>query len=305
MREETARLQFAYDGSAVADGTMEVRQFAPALLAMSDLIHEANARLNGDAASVSVRVSSRFERGSFVTLLSIAQRAKEIKESLLGEDFKAAENLLKALGFARSAGTGVLQLAKRIGGKPFTKTPVAGGEIAFNISDSTINFIVSKDVADLYEDGPVREALRGVLKPLERDGIDRLEIREGDETLERVEKSDLPFFATVEDSVVEEHSGTMETLLAVETVGFREGLKWRFSDGSSSFLAKISDKVFLDEVDRGRPFAKGYILRVTLKRTSKLDSNGALRTENEIVDVLEVKPRPRQARIEFPEAGST
>ena len=110
MGQETAHIEFAYDGVAVADGRMEVRYFAPALLAMSDLVHEANARLNGDLASISVRVNSEFKGGSFLTGLTVVQTVKRVKDALLSDDFKASEELLKLLGLARTAGDGVIQL---------------------------------------------------------------------------------------------------------------------------------------------------------------------------------------------------
>lgn len=50
-----ARFQLAYDGPSLRRGTMNVNELAPALLATADLLQEANHRLNGDKATVSVK----------------------------------------------------------------------------------------------------------------------------------------------------------------------------------------------------------------------------------------------------------
>ena len=54
----------------------------------------------------------------------------------------------------------------------------------------------------------------------------------------------------------------MEILLQIEALAFREGNKWRFSDGESSFYAEIRDAEFLKRVDDGEAFAKGDKLHV-------------------------------------------
>jgi hypothetical protein len=46
----------AYDGPEVAGGHMDVADLAPALLGIGEACREANAILNGDRATVSVRI---------------------------------------------------------------------------------------------------------------------------------------------------------------------------------------------------------------------------------------------------------
>ena len=75
-----ARIQIVYDGDALKDGEMDVRQLAPALLPIGDLLESANKALNDDSATVSVRVRSDFKQGSFeidfVVVQSLAEQAK-------------------------------------------------------------------------------------------------------------------------------------------------------------------------------------------------------------------------------------
>ena len=68
-----ADFQIAYDGEAVRAGSMDVRDLAPALLAVGDLVSQANVILNGDRATASVRVESDFKRSSFEISLLLHQ----------------------------------------------------------------------------------------------------------------------------------------------------------------------------------------------------------------------------------------
>ena len=56
MSKETFTI--AYDGPALQDGAMEVRDLAPALLALGQLLDAANATLNGDAAKIKLQVKA-------------------------------------------------------------------------------------------------------------------------------------------------------------------------------------------------------------------------------------------------------
>ncbi|MBC2728608.1 hypothetical protein [Desulfosporosinus sp.] len=61
----TYELTIAYDGSALQDGTMDVRELAPALLAFGNLLEEANKELNGSNSKMQFLVKTDFKAGSF------------------------------------------------------------------------------------------------------------------------------------------------------------------------------------------------------------------------------------------------
>src|SRR3954447_24454092 len=85
-------LLVAYDGPALKDHTIDVRDLAPALLGAGALFEEANRVLNADRASVRVRVRASRE-GSFQIDLQIVQTiAKQIEGFLTGNPVTAANN---------------------------------------------------------------------------------------------------------------------------------------------------------------------------------------------------------------------
>ncbi len=58
---------------------------------------------------------------------------------------------------------------------------------------------------------------------------------------------------------------SIQTGLVIESPSFKDGNKWRFSDGQSSFYAEITDEAFLKRVDSGKErFGKDDILLVDM-----------------------------------------
>lgn len=91
-------IEAVYDGEAVRSGVMDVKDLAPALLAFSGLLQEANRVLNGERAKVAVKIRSEFRRGSFEVSLQVIQSiVEQAKSVLLGDDLKTARSLLELL----------------------------------------------------------------------------------------------------------------------------------------------------------------------------------------------------------------
>jgi hypothetical protein len=81
---------------------------------------------------------------------------------------------------------------------------------------------------------------------------------------------------------------TIQLTLIIEAPVFKDGNKWRFSDGQNSFHADILDSEFLSSVDEGEPFAKGDLLRVDLRITQER-AGTKITTDRVVVKVHERK----------------
>lgn len=305
MSHET--IQLAYDGEALREGSMDVRDLAPALLAIGRLCERANTVLNGDRAEVAVKVRSDFKTGSFELHIDVSQKIIEAAKFLFShkDEVTTARDLLTILGLSASGlsatGIGLFKLIKWLKGRKATKTIVLeNGNTRIFVDTSTDEHIdVKPEVVNLYNDEGIRQASLDVVKPLETTGIDTFEVREETGPIDIIKREDLPSFASLSVTPPEVPLVTSErdAALVVIKPSFDDDLKWMFSDGEARFSAAMMDSVFLEKLsNRQISFAKGDVLVVHLSTKSYQTATG-LRTEHKVDKVLEVKPAPRQMSL--------
>lgn len=305
MDSDDMKFRIVYDGPALENHEMDIRDLAPALIALSDVFEEAAKTLYGKKATVTVKVNASFKAGSFgIDLLASSPSwIKQTIEFFSGDPVSATLNIITLLGLSKVAGTqatkGLLDLIKWIGPrkvKSIHKLPNRNVKIFIDDEEQ----VFEEDVVELYKNYKLRESLQEVIaRPLEREGIDSFAatLDEG-KTFVTVSKHEAEFFYIERpvDSILSEN--TTEKALQVINVSFSEGNKWRFSDGSASFLAEITDKHFLQDVNSMKlNFSKGDMLLADLKVTQYM-SGDAIKTSYEVTKVKkQINP---QRQIEFP-----
>jgi hypothetical protein len=313
----TSRVEFdiTYEGPAVENGTMDVRELAPALLALGELCQHANRVLNGDRAHLSVNVRADFRRGSFhVSLEAVQTLIDQARALFRGEDVRTLLELLTQIGVAggvaAGAGKTVLRVAKWLRGRTPTRTvriDHGGVRMETTSGDGAIEALeISADVWRLMQDQPIREAVDGVTKPLTRPGIDQIKIADAAgavvESFTREERADFARPSAL-PPVVDAPISANESVRALEVVkpSFQPGLKWTFSDGAGGRInAEMHDQGFLHAVATRRiTFAQGDVLKVRLMTNSRQTPHG-LRTEHAVVETLEVIPVARQMPLPWP-----
>lgn len=293
--------QIAYDGPILREGSMDVYDLAPALIALGDLVSEVNRELNGDNVKATVEVQSNFKTGSFEISLyidqSIIDAAKMVFLAGSLVDAQALAHLLFGGPTRDKIIDGLFKLYKRLKGEKPDPTKI-------QIKDSLIVFgDVNTDIriGKLYLNDQVRRLVDRVVRPVAKNGIDKLETRRDNQTLEEIAKDDLPsrvLAAQPELAEGGELSNTREALLKVVTANFGKG-KWRFSDGAAKFSADIEDRAFRQRLDnREIGFYKGDSLRVMLRTSQVLKQDGKISTKNSILEVIELRESARQPRLE-------
>lgn len=293
-----------YDGPALVNHEMSVRDLAPALLALGDMLDEANSALNDARAKVTVQVRASFKTGCFGIELDVVQSLLQQAHSLFGnESIASAKELLEWVGLVcTGTGTAVVSLLKFLkwlrGRKIKLVTLLENGNMKVMVDEDSIE--VEEKVIALYRRTKLRQALEDVLKPLDKDGIDVFAVtnKAQSERFLVIKKNEVGHFkAPIPEP---EKLGEEEVIMNLQlvTVAFREDNKWRFSDGSSTFYAQVLDQEFLNQVQSNEPFAKGDILKARLNRIQLL-SGEDMKTEYRLLQVLEHRRSGVQLPIPF------
>lgn len=283
-----ASLQIVYDGPALQTHEMEVRDLAPALLALGELFEQANATLNDGRSKVAVNVKGSFKTGCFAIDLNVTQSLMQQAQDLFsGNAVTAALNLIAILGLAGTSTKGVFQLIRWVRNRKITNVEIMSDGVVRIYCDED-HFETEQEVLALFRNWKLRKAFQDVVhKPLQKPGIDYFAVREVKGDFAAITKDEAENFVAPEQE--EEFLDETDRIvnLQVVNVAFKNDNKWRFFDGASTFYANILDEKFLADVNNGdRMFANGDLLKVTLRERKTL-SGDMLKAEKEILEVLD------------------
>lgn len=300
----TVHFSVKYDGPALASHQMDVRELAPALIALSALLEESNRVLYPDSAEVRVNVNGSFKGGSFgVDLVALQSIKDQIVSIFAGPGATAAANLFAILsGIGILGAGGLIGVIKWLRGRKPTSIRLEDDKTVFELrlEEEVQTFEVDLAAGRLYQSRVVRQALAKVVKPLEAEGIDVFACGRDDRTETVVTKDEVEFFAMAASGADVVSDVLMESvLLQIESAVFKDGNKWRFGDGSNSFFAEIADEAFRARIDSGdERFGKGDVLVVDLRRVQSITDTG-LKSEYVIERVLQHKA-PLQMGLPLP-----
>jgi hypothetical protein len=283
-----ASLQVVYDGPALQTHEMEVRDLAPALLALGELFEEANATLNDGRTKVSVNVKGSFKTGCFAIDLGVTQSLiQQAQDLFAGNPVTAALNLVTVLGLTGTGAKGLFHLIKWVRNRDITNVEIMSDGVVRIFCDQD-HFETEEKVLALFRNWKLRKAFEDVVhKPLQRPGIEYFAIREPEGDFATASEAEAENFVAPEQE--EEQLDQTDRVASVQLVNiaFRDENKWRFYDGASTFYATITDEAFLNGVEAGDiRFGKGDLLKVMLREKKKLVGE-QLKAEHEVIEVLD------------------
>ena len=282
---QRADFKIVYDGPDLRDHLMDVRDLAPALLSASQLIERANCLLNGDRVTIKLEVRA-LQAGSFEIWLELSQSLYDQAARFLSGDLIESALNLKEILFGGGISLWVLYKFLK-GRKPDRLEQLDADSVRITIDGKSQVFPLK--LLRLYEDMAIRKAVEDMLQPLEKEGIDSFVVRSGNDAVALTTKDERIYFASFPEGYSDDllSDREYEGVFAIISIAFKDDNKWRLSDGLSTFNAAICDKSFLERVDmRREAFYKGDLLRCQI-RTRQWDTEKGLKTEHEVIRVIE------------------
>ncbi len=161
---------------------MAVEDFAPAVLALSELVKRANILLNGDrGGAVRVLIRVDVEQNCFEFGIQIIHSIWEHTRDLFGtEHIKSAADIAHAIGIGAGGVAGIVGLIgalKKLRGKPIDRTQVVmrDGNSVVQISAGRDVVYVSPDAAKLLTDPISIENAKKTVEPVTKPGYESVE----------------------------------------------------------------------------------------------------------------------------------
>jgi len=294
-----------YDGPALENNEMDVRDLAPALIALADLFDEANKVLNNGRVEISTQIKASFRTGCFGIDMTVLQGAMaSILNLFKEENVIAAATLMTIIGVsAKSTGGGLLGFIKWLKNRKINEVVMIDKDHVKVIVDQD-SFETEKKVIELYRNARIRKALEAAIsKPLLKDGVDSFacsgEIPMVGDDFFSISKEESTVFVTLEpeDEPLEEIE--YEAHLQALSIAFQEDNKWRFTDGSNKFYAEMADIGFLEKIQRNDiAFRKDDLIKAKIQMRQKLTASG-LKPGYKIIQVIEHRSASRQLELPF------
>lgn len=301
MRDSTI-FHVKYDGPALASHEMDVKDLAPALLAIGELLEEANQVVNDGRVAITVNIRAT-EPGSVDVVLSAAQNLVMQASSLFNSDgvnsILNIKEILLLLGLGGAGGRGVIGILKWMKGRHLRNvTTLDTGDFKLELADGEAR-VVKKQEIELFRVLKIRKSLETIIRsPLKRVGIDSVSFKENDSKVVVV-KDEAEYFETPQVSEEPIDEIEIEQSLQIVNISFQDGGKWRFSDGNATFYADILDTDFTERVQHNQAaFAKDDVLRVRLKRKQAIVAGG-IRTDYTVLKVLEHRSAAITIKLPF------
>ncbi len=283
-----------YLGPAVDEGRMDARAFAEALYGFTDLLQRSSERLLGDRQLVRVEVDARFQQGSFEFLLVIAAAAGQSIVAPLEQ----LQSITNAIGITGKFEDSLLGLFLKLRGYKVSKIePRADGTAHISVvGDNNVVVVAQPEVGRLFADAATRRAAEQMLAPIDGAGVTALQVGDRKASRPPMILQDLQTLQSLPPVTSVLTDTVQQTALEIIAPNFRDGNKWRVSQGGEPYWVLIDDDKFLQAVDEGLTFAKGDFLIVDLRVIAVATPNG-LDVERRVLRVVDQRRRslPQQS----------
>ena len=270
-----------YDGPAVVDHSMDARDLAPALSALSNLVDAANQELYPKQAPAKLFVRALPEPACFEMQMEIMQFAlRQASELFSDESLPRAMEIAIALGLMGTGGLFKLYkwLAREAVPQDAVRIRREGSTVNLVNAQNSENLTVNIHTYNLAKTPHVAARVKKVVRPLTRPGYDRLEFQSGDKVVDVISAQEAHEMCASKLKIPNP-GGTIETSTVRTTVTVKKpdligGSTWSVvSDHAMN--VKIEDREWLRRFHAAEiPLSAGSCLDVDLRSEIRLDAIG-------------------------------
>ncbi|WP_187335989.1 hypothetical protein [Novosphingopyxis iocasae] len=235
--------------------------------------------------------------------------------TLLGQkDVATAKEIAEWIGITGAPSLGLFALLKRIYGKGDTPPAVTfttgdqTGTTTINIAGDVQSLVVPTETAKLLVDQDVRKNVRGVLKPLERDGYEDLTFLHHEQPVTRIEKDEVANIRSAPPNDPEEEqtesASSIRGAVRIKSPQYEGGVKWSLLYQRRAIDAEIADEAtkWVADFQANRVAAPpNTFLEVSMTETVRLNEHGLAVSKPAYVvhEVHSVTPLPTQPGLPF------
>lgn len=276
----SSSLELEYYGIELKEHEMSAEDLSFVIKSINGAFKELNFELNGNTASIDVRVKANFKQGSFIIefIINILPEIKELYffaiDLLVNKNVELVLNFFGVVHIFQS----VVNFIKRKKGKELSEADIK--ELHDEIKKiNKVNNALSESneklhekledlcekIENVYNSKRFRKNVENFISPLKKDGIDKLKIKYKD-TVTIINKEDVRYYDAPE--IVEDGSNekVVQTTLYIKTLSFDRKIKWKlFNSRYGNISVLIADEVFLHNVEKNiEQFSKDDKLEVIL-----------------------------------------
>ena len=307
-RPSASRFTLTYEGAPHQQHPVAVRDLAPVVLSLNDLIERTNTLVNGSRVSTELQITA-IRTGSIELAFLLIMEGTEVAIGFLSsEAVTSAANLIQLTfgGAVLVRAVGSFRRRRASADEPADDQGAAHTEsLEVDIDPSSASTAgrihvrgeLTRDnmgqLIRLANDAVIRRSLEGVLDPLSRNGFERLVVRESDQPIGLIDQSDaLSMSQPRADGDIVSMATTRQILRIVSPSLGSLRLKWRLSNGASTNWYSIFDDDFLERVLRGSVhFRTGDTLTCDVRTIQRILEDSRLTVEFQVLRVIEHRQR--------------
>lgn len=264
------RLAVKYTGVDTDRGRLGALDLGPAIIGVGELFGEASRVLYGDGTRIRVEVDAQMRRASFGLDFFAVSVVSGLLPPVTLQDLA---NVAVLLGFVGGAGMGLVDLVRWARGRKLTAARREGDIVNIEINDESQQITINE--YNIFINPTVRKGLEALTDPLEREGVDSVEIRMPDQPPQIIERTERALFKAPPTAEQEVVTDTVTGVLEIVAPALRGDYKWRFAQEGQTFMAAVEDTAFLQRVARAsEKFAAGDALRVKMDVTTYRTAEG-------------------------------